>query len=132
MRVRPASLSILSSLRRAYALLRALVGRHALLRHHLRLVPALHVGFDLLKGARAARQQRVVKGRRVEGAPDADMRAAYPGALLVLPLQGEVRSRKGDAVAAAGECLVARNLDGLDFSSAEVTLLTRSSLGQGS
>lgn len=62
---------------------------------------------------------------RVEGAPDAATLAAYPGALLVLPLAGEVAARDGSAQAAAGECLVADGLESLDFSAAKVTLLTR-------
>lgn len=62
---------------------------------------------------------------RVEGAPDAATYAAYPGALLALPLAGEVSARDGAARAGAGECLFAPNLDALDFSGAGVTLLTR-------
>jgi mannose-6-phosphate isomerase len=62
---------------------------------------------------------------RVEGAPDAATLAAYPGALLVLPLVGEVAARDGSARANAGECLVAEGLASLDFSAAGVTLLTR-------
>ena len=61
---------------------------------------------------------------RVEGAPDADLAAAYPGALLVLPLEGEVSA--AGATAKAGECLYAESLADLDFSAAKVTLLTRS------
>ncbi|WP_066527187.1 class I mannose-6-phosphate isomerase [Erythrobacter sp. CCH5-A1] len=62
---------------------------------------------------------------RVEGAPDAATLAAYSGALLVLPLEGEVAARDGSARAGAGECLVAEGLSNLDFSAARVTLLTR-------
>jgi mannose-6-phosphate isomerase len=62
---------------------------------------------------------------RVEGAPDAATLAAYPGALLVLPLAGEVAARDGSARAGAGECLVAHGLESLDFSRADITLLTR-------
>lgn len=62
---------------------------------------------------------------RVEGTPDAATLAAYPGALLVLPLEGEVAARDGSARAGAGECLVADGLASLDFSTAKVTLLTR-------
>ena len=62
---------------------------------------------------------------RIEGAPDAVTLDAYTGALLVLPLAGEVAARDGSARAGAGECLVADNLASLDFSRAEVTLLTR-------
>lgn len=64
---------------------------------------------------------------RVEGPPDADTLAAYPGALLVLPLAGEVAATDGSARAGAGECLVADGLASLDFSAAQVTLLTRAS-----
>lgn len=66
---------------------------------------------------------------RVIGAPDAAIRAAYPGALLVLPLNGEVRSGDGTAIAQAGECLLADEIDKLDFRGAEETLLTRSVTG---
>lgn len=62
---------------------------------------------------------------RVTGAPDAATLAAYPGALLVLPLAGEVRAEDGSATAGPGECLFAPSLASLDFGSAEVTLLTR-------
>lgn len=62
---------------------------------------------------------------RIEGAPDAATLAAYEGALLVLPLKGEVRAKDGSAMAGAGECLVAEGLDALDFNAAKVTLLTR-------
>lgn len=62
---------------------------------------------------------------RIEGAPDAATLAAYPGALLALPLAGEVAASDGSARAAAGECLVAQGLESLDFSAAGVTLLTR-------
>lgn len=62
---------------------------------------------------------------RIEGAPDAPTLAAYEGALLVLPLAGEVAAKDGSARAGAGECLVAQGLDSLDFSGAGVTLLTR-------
>ncbi len=62
---------------------------------------------------------------RIEGAPDAATLAAYPGALLALPLAGAITAKDGTAKAGAGECLVAENLASLDFSAAEVTLLTR-------
>lgn len=63
---------------------------------------------------------------RIKGAPDAATLAAYPGALLALPLAGEIAAKDGSARAGAGECLAAENLASLDFSAAEVTLLTRS------
>jgi len=62
---------------------------------------------------------------RIAGAPDAATLAAYSGALLALPLAGEVAAKDGSARAGAGECLVAGALDSLDFGAAEVTLLTR-------
>ncbi len=63
---------------------------------------------------------------RIAGEPDATTFAAYPGALLALPLVGEIAAKDGSARAGAGECLVADNLASLDFSGAGVTLLTRS------
>lgn len=65
---------------------------------------------------------------RIEGAPDAATAAAWHGALLALPLAGEIAAKDGSARAAAGECLVAAGLDSLDFSGAQVTLLTRATL----
>ena len=62
---------------------------------------------------------------RIEGAPDPATLAAYPGALLALPLAGEVTARDGSARAGPGECLVAHGLASLDFGRAAVTLLTR-------
>jgi len=64
---------------------------------------------------------------RVVGIPDEETRVGYPEGLLVLPLEGEVLARDGNAKAAAGECLYAQSIELLDFSDAEVTLLTRSS-----
>ncbi|MDJ0643462.1 MAG: class I mannose-6-phosphate isomerase [Erythrobacter sp.] len=63
---------------------------------------------------------------RVEGQPDDAVGSAYPGGLLVLPLEGEVSAHDGSAKAGAGECLFAASIGALDFSAAEVTLLTRS------
>jgi len=63
---------------------------------------------------------------RIEGAPDEATLAAYPGALLALPLAGEIVAKDGSARAGAGECLVVEGLGSLDFSAAGVTLLTRS------
>ena len=62
---------------------------------------------------------------RIEGAPDAEIASAYPGALLALPLSGALATRDGKESAAAGECLYAASLDTLDFSDAGITLLTR-------
>ena len=63
---------------------------------------------------------------RIEGEPDASMAAVYREGLLVLPLSGVVTARDGSARAEAGGCLYASSLDALDFSGAEITLLTRS------
>lgn len=81
------------------------------------------------RGTVSQRGQNLIDGPffrldRIEGTPDDTALAAYPGGLLALPLRGEVRS--GGANAGAGECLYAPSLDTLDFSGAEVTLLTRS------
>lgn len=62
---------------------------------------------------------------RVEGAPDTALAALYEGGLLALPLAGRVRVKNGGASASAGECLFAQSIASLDFSDAEVTLLTR-------
>ena len=77
----------------------------------------------------AERGQALIDGAhfrldRIEGAPDAAARAAYPGALLALPLSGKVRADNGET-ASAGECLYAASLEALDFTAAQVTLLTR-------
>ncbi|WP_349513156.1 class I mannose-6-phosphate isomerase [Erythrobacter sp. NFXS35] len=82
------------------------------------------------RGSVATRGQVLVDGPhfrlgRVEGKPDAATHAAFSGALLALPLAGEVASQDGAARAGAGECLFAGSLDSLDFSGAEVTLLVR-------
>lgn len=60
---------------------------------------------------------------RIAGAPDAATRARYDGDLLALPLSGQLRGSDGTA-AAAGECLYAASIDGIDFSAAGITLLT--------
>ena len=83
------------------------------------------------KGTVESRAPALIDGEkfrldRIEGEPDAATRAAYPAALLILPLEGEVKSADSDVVASEGECLVAPNLNALDFSAAKVTLLTRS------
>jgi mannose-6-phosphate isomerase len=62
---------------------------------------------------------------RIEGVPDDTTLAVYPGALLVLPLVGEIAARDGSARAGAGECLVADGLASLDFRAAGVTLVVR-------
>jgi len=62
---------------------------------------------------------------RVAGIPDETTYAAYSGALLALPLEGDLNARGSSAKAGPGECLVADGLDALDFSAAKVTLLSR-------
>lgn len=66
---------------------------------------------------------------RVEGVPDAELSAGYDAGLLALPLSGEVRMKDGGhedgEKAGAGECLYAPSITTLDFSAAQVTLLTR-------
>jgi len=60
---------------------------------------------------------------RIIGAPDAATRAAYEGALLLLPLEGELRM--GGAALAAGTCAYAPSIDEVDFAAAGTTLLAR-------
>lgn len=62
---------------------------------------------------------------RIVGAPDTATLAAYPGVVQVLPLKGSVCAHDGSARAEAGESLIADTLASLDFSHAEITLLTR-------
>lgn len=83
-------------------------------------------------GTAAQRGQNLIDGAyfrldRIEGAPDKATMQAYDGALLALPLSGELRGCDGTGHAAAGECLYAENIGALDFSDAGVTLLTRPS-----
>ena len=82
------------------------------------------------RGTVAERGQTLIDGPyfrldRIEGSPDAPMRASYPGGLLALPLSGEIRTSDGSAHAQAGECLYSASINALDFSGAGVTLLTR-------
>ncbi|MGY6552316.1 MAG: class I mannose-6-phosphate isomerase [Erythrobacter sp.] len=63
---------------------------------------------------------------RVVGQPDAPTVEAYASGVLVLPLEGVVRSRACDTLATAGDCLYASTIDKLDFSAATLSLLTRS------
>jgi mannose-6-phosphate isomerase len=108
------------------------------------------------KGTAAQRGQTLIDGAhfrldRIEGAPDAAIRSAYSGAVLALPLTGQLaavggdgsgsrnggqnggqnrgqnRGQNGGARARAGECVYANNIDAIDFSAAGVTLLTRTS-----
>lgn len=55
------------------------------------------------------------------GQPDAGLRAAHPGAVLALPLEGSL-AIEGDEIA-AGECGLARGIDAIDFARAKRTLL---------
>lgn len=84
-----------------------------------------------LKGTVEERGQTLIAGDhfrldRVEGAPGPEMEVAYPSTLLVLPLKGSVKSALCDVVADEGECLLASSISDLDFSLAQITLLTRS------
>lgn len=84
-----------------------------------------------LKGTLEERGQTLIDGKhfrldRVEGKPGPQMEAAYPGALLVLPLKGSVKSLSGDVVVREGECVLASSIGELDFGLAVITLLTRS------
>ncbi len=60
---------------------------------------------------------------RIEGAPGEGVASLYPGALLVLPLAGEVVLSGEDGRTGPGECLYAPSFDALDFSDALETLL---------
>lgn len=62
---------------------------------------------------------------RIAGTPDAATQAAFDGALLALPLEGEVTAKDGGARAGAGECLYAPGIDALDFGAAGITLLVK-------
>lgn len=63
---------------------------------------------------------------RIEGAPNSAILANYPGAALVLPLSGSVRLKDSGECAGPGECLYVPDLDTIDFTDAQVSLLTRS------
>lgn len=84
-----------------------------------------------LKGTVEERGETLIDGEkfrldRIEGAPGVATMAAYPGAVMVLPLEGHVTDTSGDVIAREGECLIAPSLSALDFTGAKVTLLTRS------
>lgn len=90
---------------------------------------------DELKSSIEARGETLIHGKhfrldRIEGAPDPEIERSYPGALLVLPLEGTVKSSAGkvagEVIGQEGECLLASSIKALDFSDAKVTLLTRS------
>lgn len=55
------------------------------------------------------------------GEPDAEMRAAHPGEVQLLPLDGEI-AIAGETIA-AGECGLATSIQAVDFSRAKRTLL---------
>ena len=61
---------------------------------------------------------------RVVGVLSVDLRAAYPGATMVLPLIGAVRSADGTVPAGVRECLLVPDLDILDFRAVQVILFT--------
>lgn len=84
-------------------------------------------------GNAAERGQTLIDGAhfrcdRIEGKPGADISAQYQCGLLALPLSGAVSAHDGSARAKAGECIYAASIDALDFSAADITLLTRPAL----
>lgn len=60
---------------------------------------------------------------RLEGEPDAEISARYPGSVLIIPLAGSVGL--GDITIAAGECAWAASLEIADFSAAGTVLVTQ-------
>ena len=66
---------------------------------------------------------RYFRLHRIDGEPDAAIRAIYAGPLLVIPRVGEVRH--GDETLKPGECGIAGSIDDLEFSSAGLCLLAR-------
>ncbi|MEO0699744.1 MAG: mannose-6-phosphate isomerase, partial [Pseudomonadota bacterium] len=85
----------------------------------------------------AERGATLIDGRyfrldRVEGVPDASLEEAYREGVLALPLSGAISSKdagpvKGPMtgiVTGPGQCLYAPSLGAIDFTNAEVTLLT--------
>lgn len=60
---------------------------------------------------------------QVEGAPDAATKARYPGALLVIPREGDVHVA-GETIAPGG-CALADNLDAVRFEAGGTCLLAR-------
>ncbi len=92
------------------------------------------------KGTAATRGQSLIAAPnfrldRIEGVPDAQILKAYDEPFLALPICGKVREAddrahggfvgNGLVGAGPGECLFAQNIDLIDFSDAEITLLTR-------
>lgn len=85
---------------------------------------------DEHRGSIATRGKELKKGAhfrldRLEGAPDAALKALYSQPLLALPISGHLKSGDGAIAASGGECLYCESIDALDFSEAGVTLLTR-------
>lgn len=83
-----------------------------------------------LKSSVAERGEALIEGPcfrldRVEGAPAERLREIYPGALLVLPLEGSVSCGNSGSRAEGGQCLYAASLEALDFREAGVTLFAR-------
>lgn len=82
-----------------------------------------------LRQRTAGRSQCLVDGPhfrldRIVGAPDAEFTHAYDGALLALPLEGEL-ALAGGGVLVAGGCGYSPSLQAIDFSGADVSLLMR-------
>lgn len=82
-----------------------------------------------LSGTVSQRGEEVISGRhfrldRVLGQPSDEILQRYQAGLLALPLSGQISSADGTSCASAGGCLYADDVSALDFSAAEVTLLT--------
>lgn len=85
------------------------------LERYYRHVPH-HGSHELVKGPLFQLDQ-------VEGAPDATVRARYPGALLVIPREGMVRV---DGVSVApGGCAMANHLGNVEFAPDSICLIAR-------
>ncbi|MEL6487331.1 MAG: class I mannose-6-phosphate isomerase [Pseudomonadota bacterium] len=87
------------------------------------------------KGTVAERGTTLIDGPyfrldRIEGVPDASLEETYREGVLALPLAGDIKPKAaghvGGLVTGPGGCLYAPSLDAIDFTNAEVTLLTRS------
>ncbi|EGD57781.1 putative mannose-6-phosphate isomerase [Novosphingobium nitrogenifigens DSM 19370] len=66
---------------------------------------------------------RYFRADRLDGEPDAAIRAAYPGPLLVIPRRGEVRI--GGDVLVPGDCGLAEMLDAVAFAPEGQAILVR-------
>jgi mannose-6-phosphate isomerase len=66
---------------------------------------------------------RYFRADRLDGEPDAAIRAAYPGPLLVIPRRGEVRI--GGDVLVPGDCGLAETLDAVAFAPEGQAILVR-------